>query len=33
MRPIGDVRAIIIAFAVLEAIALAAFVAYVVWWK
>ena len=32
-RPAGDLRAAMIAFAVLEAIALAAFVAYVVLWK
>lgn len=33
MKPTGDLRTTIIAFAVLEGIALTAFVAYMVFWK
>lgn len=32
MKPTGDLRTALIAFAVLEGIAMAAFVAYVVFW-
>jgi hypothetical protein len=33
MKPAGDLRTVIIAFVVLEGIALTAFVVYVMFWK